>query len=78
MFGIVIIVVFVVQLIQLNVQQFVGIILLLNNRFMALVKLLLFQREPGQNVLGILASVWHSDLLGFGYYKQFYLFRDSW
>lgn len=42
MFGIVIIVVFVVQLIQLNVQQFVGIILLLNNRFMALVKLLLF------------------------------------
>lgn len=26
----------------------------------------------------IIISVWHGDLLGFGYYKQFYLFRSSW
>lgn len=36
---------------------------------MYLPKLLLFQGESGQNLLGILASVWHGDLLGFGYYK---------
>ena len=64
--------------VQLNVQQFTGMMMLLNNMFIALLKLLLFQREPGQNVLGILASVWHGDLLDFGYYKQFYLFRNSW